>query len=572
MRALIRFLTRGAGGTVEQRDKQFEGDAITLGRATDQVLHLKDRRVELEHARIFRRGDRILITSAAVAGVTINGAVKRDAPLAPGDVVVIGSNTLGFFEPAPGFDLAFSFELEATARTTAVARERPVLDLAATRLAKRPWAWGLFILVALAVLIVPALGMKGSGTGAMLRTTALPDDGWWSSGPLSSAHQGIGTACESCHALPFVRVRDAECLECHAPTLRGHAWTDFQKLRGDRCTACHVEHNEPATLIQRDSRVCSACHRDPQAVLTYKPHTLPATDFATEHPEFRVSLFERDAAFPGPVERRIRLNEAAGRDVSGLEFPHDVHLDPRGLKTPEGVVLQMSCGRCHEPEEDGTRMRAIDMERDCASCHRLDFEPADPKRTVPHGDADAVLRTLVEYYSARYLEEYPDPHATAAPARPVARPGVDLTAEQRARALERARTKAVATARDLFERRTCIQCHTVRAATTTDGAATWSVDWTVLNDLWMRQARFSHASHSTTLTECMTCHAAAESKQSSDVLMPGVATCRECHGGARVASGSNLVPSDCALCHAFHDPESAPWVDPMAPKSDGAGH
>ncbi len=560
MRALIRFLSRGAAGAVEQRERVFAGEVITLGRATDQVLHLRDRRVELEHARIFRRGDRILISSAAIAGVTVNGAVRRDAALRSGDVVAVGSNTLRFFDPPDDCDVAFTFELDAAARVTEAARELPVLDLAATRMAKRPWAWAFFIVIGAACLIVPALGMKQSGLGGTLRTAGLPNDGWWISGALSAPHQNIGTACESCHALPFVRVRNGECLACHAPTLHGHGPAGLETLRAERCTSCHIEHNEPATLVRRDPRICADCHRDLATVVGKDTDVQAASDFAARHPQFRVAL--RLPTTQGPlVEQRLRLDAAAGQERSGLAFPHDVHLDPAGVKSPEGTAV-MACGDCHQPEEGGARMQPIAMERHCATCHRLDFEPADPERTVPHGDSAAVLRTLVEYYSARYLEEYPDPHATARPQRLAARPGVELSAAERARALQRARTKAFATARDLFERRTCHQCHQVSAGVAADGSPTWTIAPTLLARRWMPKAHFSHERHSTALTECSTCHSAAESKAASEVLMPGIATCRECHGGSAVAStpASNLVPSDCALCHSFHDSDSERWV------------
>ena len=558
MRAVIRFLTRGSGGTVEQRDKLFEGDAITLGRATDQVLHLKDRRVDLKHARIFRRGERVLISSGALAGVTVNGAVTRDAALAAGDVVVIGSNTLRFFAPPVGFDLAFTFELDASARSTEALREPPLLRLSQTRLAKRPWAWGLFLVVLFAALIVPALGLRDAGLQSSLREGPMPDDGWWLSGPLSPVHQSLVTQCESCHEKPFVRVRNEACLQCHAQNVHQHAEEQIEQLEQERCTACHREHEEPAMLVRNDPRLCGDCHADLESLVGPGHGAEPATDFATAHPQFRVTLLEPGAG--GKFEpRRLRLEEAAGAERSGLKFPHDVHLDTKGIRTPTETVV-MACADCHRAEEGGARMRPIRMERDCASCHRLDFEPADPERTVPHGDPAQVLRTLVEYYSARYLEEYPDAHATARPARVAARPGVDLNAAERARALERARTKALATARDLFERRACNTCHEVEA--TGSGAdAAWRVTSVQLTREWMPKANFSHARHSTTLTACTTCHAADRSAQATDVVMPGIQVCRDCHGGAaRLASASARVPSDCTLCHSFHVAGNELWA------------
>ena len=48
MKYLIRFITRNAAGGVEQNDKIVDAPAITIGRATDQVLHIKDRRARLQ--------------------------------------------------------------------------------------------------------------------------------------------------------------------------------------------------------------------------------------------------------------------------------------------------------------------------------------------------------------------------------------------------------------------------------------------------------------------------------------------------------------------------------------------
>ena len=63
MRVLIRFLRRGTAGAVEAKERLFEGEAVTLGRSTDQTLHLKDKRVALRHARIALRGTTPVISS-----------------------------------------------------------------------------------------------------------------------------------------------------------------------------------------------------------------------------------------------------------------------------------------------------------------------------------------------------------------------------------------------------------------------------------------------------------------------------------------------------------------------------
>ena len=74
MRYLIRFLSKGAAGSVEHYDKIVDDPTITIGRATDQVLHLKDRRARLQHARIEARDGDVHISTRAMAGVTVNGA------------------------------------------------------------------------------------------------------------------------------------------------------------------------------------------------------------------------------------------------------------------------------------------------------------------------------------------------------------------------------------------------------------------------------------------------------------------------------------------------------------------
>jgi hypothetical protein len=64
----------------------------------------------------------------------------------------------------------------------------------------------------------------------------------------------------------------------------------------------------------------------------------------------------------------------------------------------------------------------------------------------------------------------------------------------------------------------------------------------------MPHANFDHSQHG--LVDCASCHAAATtSQQSSDVLLPGIATCRSCHH-----SGAEAAESRCFECHTYHDP------------------
>ncbi len=567
MRAVIRFLSRGHAGAVEQRERIFEGDAITVGRATDQVLHLKDRRVGLQHARISRSGARIVLSASSVSGVLVNGAVRRDAEIRPGDVVQVGSNILKFVAPPQGFDVAFTFELDPAARVAEAVRERPKLQLANTRLNRRLASWVLFILTGVASLLLPLLAVKSPDARPRLSASPLPTDHAWSSGPLHSAHQNLASRCEGCHQQPFVRVRSSACLECHGTSTHRHVGADvaLEQFDGARCARCHLEHNEPASLVRTDAGLCTDCHSRLDRLLEDPSAALRVTDFAGEHPEFRVSLLvprDRAAAVDGEwTLQRQTLGASALTEQSRLKFPHDTHLDPKGIKAPGGTVV-MTCGDCHVPETGGARMQPVRMAEHCQSCHRLDFEPADPERQVPHGAMPRVVQTLTEYYSARYLEGYPDPLANARLGRPVARPGAQLSAAERARLLAAASDKAQRVTRDLVERRTCQDCHVVETMSGTETRTPWRVQPVLLTSQWMPKARFNHARHATALSECDSCHAARESHAAGDVLMPRIEACRECHTGTRdVRLTDDQVASTCTLCHSFHIETNPRWDD-----------
>ena len=108
-------------------------------------------------------------------------------------------------------------------------------------------------------------------------------------------------------------------------------------------------------------------------------------------------------------------------------------------------------------------------------------------------------------------------------------------------ALDWTRTKLAATERLVFERR-CAKCHVL----TDSGTALPAVAPPAMPTRWFPHSVFDHGVHRP--LACTECHAkAAVSKETGDVLLPGIAVCRECHradGGAR---------ANCAECHVYHD-------------------
>ncbi len=586
MRCLIRFLTRGAAGAIETRERVFEGEALTLGRATDQILQLKDRRVALEHARIVLRGGHPTLTVLGQATVAVNGSLVREARLVPGDTLQIGANLFRIVEPPAGFQLAFTFELDPAARASEAATEILPLRLRESLLGMRGWSWLSFVLVLTLFLGIPASGLFDGAWQARLRETALPADTAWTAGPLASVHHVVAEKCDACHERPFVRVRDDACLACHGSQLRRHKSPELAGVQGrtpvlaslpssaaPTCTDCHREHDGSMLLISSSDATCATCHRDIAAVAGAAATAGNASDFLTDHPDFRVTTLRVTSSATGAWVRasvRGRPGKAGFTEDSGLVFEHDTHLDKRGIRSPVGDAV-LTCADCHRPEPGGARMLPIDMQRDCAGCHRLDFDPADPGRVVPHGDPAAAVQTLLEYYSRRYLQGFPDPLARAAPAQPLQRPGRVLSAAERAAALEQARLRAADAARDLFERRSCGVCHEVSRIATRDGLPAWSVRPVVLTTSWMPEAHFDHGRHGTELTPCSTCHAAETSGDARDVLMPTIRVCRDCHAGSAGTGRKNVVASGCMTCHSYHRDTQPLWTKTLRQVGGGGG-
>jgi hypothetical protein len=319
-----------------------------------------------------------------------------------------------------------------------------------------------------------------------------------------------------------------------------------------RCADCHQEHNESRTLVSHDERVCTDCHADIKAI---KPRTrlMNAADFGLDHPEFRLSMLESQPGRNGMDWQTVKLDVLPGVkfvETSHLNFSHAQHLDSRGIKGPKGDE-KLDCKDCHAPDASGRYMQPIQMEAQCSRCHSLRFDETDPTSTVPHGDIEGVYRTLIAHFSQQYLEgALPVVNRGRSSARKPGGPGAVMSRDEQMRARDMAESMAMSAARDLFERRVCVDCHEVTKVPGQASYQQWRVEPVRLTQHWMPQANFDHASHKT--TRCQDCHQGAEiSKKSSDVLMPTLKECRACHAGPE---DKEKTPSDCLMCHQFHLP------------------
>jgi predicted CXXCH cytochrome family protein len=543
---------------------------LTIGSGPSQHLQLAAAGVDDRHAVLTASAlGGLRVTSVSGRGVGVNGRRESRARLKPGDVLQIGAAKLTI-RPSRSRRAVILEVYEPVSEDSEPDYGHTEQPAPGPRMS--PWSWALSLGFAALFLLLPLSGLVMPGIQDPLRETPLlPSDALWSPGPLHTAHQSIGNRCDACHLKAFEPVRDKECFACHA-SVQHHVnikTADVSLFQDTQCTACHMEHKQPAALVQRDPRVCTDCHAD-LGRMKSGTTVRNATDFGTAHPEFRLTVLAStnvyqtspgnvDASETTPSWQAVRLDRddpANFVEHSHLRFSHAQHLDPKGVKSPTGERI-LGCQDCHRPNSSGRDMLPIRMETNCSGCHSLLFDEHDPTSGVPHGKLEAVYKTLREHFSHEYLEQ--SGSMSPGVGRQARRPGNEQRAmseaEQR-RARDWVDTQSLKIARELLEKRVCANCHEVTRVPGGIGLEQWRVEPVQLTANWMPRARFDHAAH---ISEtCVSCHARApESKHATDILIPGIARCRECHGGSESPA---KVASDCLMCHPFHVPNRGLWL------------
>jgi predicted CXXCH cytochrome family protein len=550
MRFFIRAIKRGGNHV----DRDLNTHQLSIGRGEDQDIRVSSQRVGLCHAIIeSAEGGEIQIRANTPLGVLHNGQAIKLAAIKPGDIIEIGNCKIALHEPPAGFDC--SIEIEETRfsqgkelQSALLARSN--LEFDNTGLRMRAWAWRLSLAILILLFLIPLAGFVYQPLGNWLRSITLVSDVTWNSGPISRSHSAFGNDCNVCHEKAFISVRDSACVDCHK-AMPHHIEANSKKVKDfepSRCASCHKEHTDKQTFVPRDEGLCVGCHgqinhQAPDARL------LNVSGFGEKHPEFKATLISvregKETASRVSLGQKTELKEH-----SNLEFSHKDHLDKKGVKNPSRGVVHLECNNCHEPEKDGRYMIPVNFETHCHECHQLTFEAWDPKREVPHGDANKAQAFLQTFYSNLAFSgdflEFASNHEEEEHLR---RPGdvLPLTEIQQPSDWVHDYSQGVTT--ELFRYRACGGCHRVSRNSVVSEVSkpTWKIEPVRVAKSWLPKARFSHQSHKT--MKCSKCHDAESSNNSEDVMIKGIDSCRQCHGDA---NSVDKVASTCIDCHGFH--------------------
>ena len=581
MKLLLIQLTRNKLGQVTRTQQTLNVDQVRIGRGSDCKFHLPDPRVAMHHAVIGSSGsdltnDSTCFIEADAGLVTIDGTIERAAKLKVGQKIHLGPFELIVLQHDADVDLALSWELLDPLKDNLEGVKANVkVGLRNTWLSKRFFSWAGAAAVLSVFLIWPVVSAlnppaKMSGAQAMafpVLASAITADASWNPGELASPHQGFGRDCAQCHTQPFVHTTNAACESCHQ-VIGWHFARDSKEAKamhaavfekpGDatQCASCHRDHKGPMGLVRQDSPLCTQCHAD---LKTRAPQTTNTniSDFSKDHPPFKLSMLVPGKTGTAGIVR-VSQDTPQLTENSNLKFPHDVHMEKKGIRGQNGKTV-MECKNCHVPDETGSRFKPTTMKEHCQDCHSLEFEPKATDRQVPHGNVADVLATVNEFYAQAVLTDAPIDVVFDEGAR---RPGERLNVADPAKrlaALSWARKKSAAISQELMEVRVCFTCHEITRVALGAGvdaagepktppSQTWKVAPIAVTQHWLPKSRFPHNQHSP--YECKECHQVEKSKTSADIAIPDLKNCQGCHAGN--ITTTDKVRGTCETCHGFH--------------------
>jgi len=411
----------------------------------------------------------------------------------------------------------------------------------------------------------------------------------YSAGRLSRAHAVLEKECSACHVRQAgafsAKAADSGCLDCHDGPM--HHPVSLIGRKHPACAECHAEHRGGINIAAASDQACASCHANLNGEPGPPHYGAHIRSLADGHPEF--AALREDGLFNG-------------HDPSGIRLNHAIHMKPirRG---PSGANVQLQCGNCHnlavitpdltysdrayrsavvtytDPGKDFTLysnslmpakpvsgrelMAPVKFAIACSGCHSLGFD----KRFdigVPH-DKPQVVRAFLLKKFQEYIAAHPFE------LRVPRDPNRDVTGKLAVppiRVLNPAQwvEERTSDAEELLWRKTCVQCHPLSMRVMDGEKPPPVIPWLrtaddnrrVLRPLpefvsarpvmqWMSHAKFDHDAHRG--FSCVSCHSKAlTSTESSDILLPGIATCKTCH-----APGPGHADSRCSECHTYHD-------------------
>jgi hypothetical protein len=393
----------------------------------------------------------------------------------------------------------------------------------------------------------------------------------YSPGPISQAHASFASDCAQCHQVRNAVVQntvesspvDTACIQCH----QSHELHQPNVPRSHSCTACHHEHRGSGAMKPVTDANCASCHND--AAIMARSSELgkdwPAEAFDHTPPDGRVHF-----RLPRPGEGYtavfasfenghppFQIHREKTKDANTLKFNHKVHLGDANMPQLNGKPLD--CASCHQPDASGAGMQAMTFERNCQSCHSLQFDPRNPDLHLPHGSVESV-RAFITSLPLQYAEqgrkagirseselrEYVTRQLTALKAD--IRSGEELEKKIFFSDAQRGPVGRLTGMADEGRARYagCAYCHEVK------GLDTGIIELTapVTPDRWLARGEFDHSKH--TQVDCQSCHQVTQSELTSDILLPEQASCVQCH------SSKGGVVASCQTCHGYHAPAASP--------------
>src|SRR6185295_15562259 len=174
-----------------------------------------------------------------------------------------------------------------------------------------------------------------------------------------------------------------------------------------------------------------------------------------------------------------------------------------------------------------------------AACHTLQFDKRFTEG-IPHDQPEIIHDLLVQKFRSYIVGHPAELRELRQPGRNL--PGTPVAPVYRTVSPETWVAERTADAEQLLWGKTCKQCHTL---TFEPGATPPKVVPSNITVRFMPRARFDHAAHQ--LVDCASCHTRATSSQeSTELLLPGIATCQQCHKPEVQAAESR-----CFECHTY---------------------